>query len=104
MSRPKHLPAPESAPKPVETSGFETAQPHKRTETAQEPSVRKRLAEMPNSARRGYLRAVAGNASPRAAIKAFCLECCGWDRDGVRLCTAPACPLYSYRPFQEGQS
>jgi len=104
MSRPKHLPAAESPPKPVETNVSATAQPRKQREAAQEPSVRKRLADMPNSARRGYLRAVQGKASPRAAIKAFCLECCGWDRDGVRLCTAPACPLHSYRPFQEGQS
>lgn len=104
MSRPKIQPSPASAPKTVEPSGFETAQPRKPTETAQEPSVRKRLADMPNSARRGYLRAVQGQASPRAAIKSFCLECVGWDRDGVRLCTAPACPLYCYRPFQEGQS
>ena len=67
---------------------------------ARRPAVGKRVAETPPSARRGYLRAAAGTASPRQAIKALCMECGGWQRDVVRFCTAVACPLYAYRPFQ----
>lgn len=39
--------------------------------------------------------------SKQAGIKAFCLECIGYDRTAIRNCTAPACPLYEVRPFQE---
>lgn len=96
--------APRLAARPVEASGFESAKARKGVEATLHPAVRKRLADMPDSARRGYLRAIQGKASPRAAIKAFCMECCGWQRDEVRLCTAQACPLYAYRPFQGGRA
>ena len=55
---------------------------------------------MPVSMRNGYLRAMGGKASPRMAVKIFCCECMGWIRTEVPLCTALACPLYPYRPFQ----
>lgn len=38
--------------------------------------------------------------SRQAAIKAYCLECVGFDRSGISNCTAPACSLYAVRPFQ----
>jgi len=60
--------------------------------------IAKRLEDTPETMRRTYLRAVSGRSKP-AAIRAFCAECCGWVREEVRLCTAPACPLYPYRPF-----
>jgi hypothetical protein len=63
-------------------------------------SVAKRLADVPKTAQNTYLRAVGGR-SPRAGIKAFCNECCGWQRAEVARCTALACPLYPYRPFQD---
>ena len=66
-------------------------------EPTRRPMVESRAIQMPLLYRAGYLRAAAGKASPRAAIKAFCLECVGWDRKEVSLCTAPACPLYPYR-------
>jgi len=47
-----------------------------------------------------YERAASGKASPRAAIKMFCAECCGYERNEVTLCTDTGCPLRSYRPFQ----
>ena len=65
----------------------------------QEKAVLERLKIMPESCRRGYLRAMGGR-SQKAAIKAFCLECVGWDRKAVASCTATACPLYPYRPFR----
>lgn len=60
--------------------------------------IAKRLEDTPETMRRTYLRAVGGRSKP-AAIRAFCSECVGWDREEVRRCTAPACPLYPYRPF-----
>lgn len=47
-------------------------------------------------------RAYEGKASPRSAIKAFCLQCVGYIRKDVTNCTAEACPLYAYRPYQHG--
>lgn len=39
-------------------------------------------------------------ASPRTAIKAFCLHCTGYQRIEVRNCTCERCPLHKYRPYQ----
>ena len=44
-------------------------------------------------------------STPLRAIRAFCLECVGYDRNEVKLCTAgprlaedePGCPLFEYR-------
>lgn len=47
-------------------------------------------------------RAVTGRASPRSAIKAFCLRCVGYLREDVTNCTAYKCPLHTYRPYQDG--
>jgi len=68
-------------------------------DTAQEAKVVARTADMPERCRRGYLRAMGGKSRP-ASNKAFCLECVSWEREEVRLCTAPACPLWPYRPFK----
>lgn len=35
--------------------------------------------------------------NPVKAIRAFCLECCGDNRNDVRDCTAPNCALYPFR-------
>lgn len=68
-------------------------------EPARRSAVERRLSQMPKIYRRTYLLAVGGR-SPKAAIKASCLECIGWQREEVARCTASACPLYAYRPFQ----
>lgn len=47
-----------------------------------------------------YVAAYDGTASAREAIRAFCAECCGYDRDAVRECPARRCPLWTYRPWQ----
>lgn len=60
--------------------------------------IAKRRADMPVSYRGIYDRAMGGK-SKAAAIHAFCLECMGWQREEVRLCTSPACPLFPYRPY-----
>ena len=35
-----------------------------------------------------------------SAIKYFCLECCGGDRECIRNCEDKNCPLYPFRPFK----
>lgn len=56
---------------------------------------------VPASARRNYLQARTGKASATNAIKAFCMDCMGYDRDAVKYCTSKICPLLEYRPFRE---
>jgi len=58
-----------------------------------------RCREMPQTCRKNYVKAMKGKGL-RASIKAFCMECVGWERLAVTECTAPACPLYPVRPFQ----
>ena len=66
--------------------------------------VRRKLANVPDRYKPLYLRALlsaaTGRGSMRQAIKAHCLECCGWQRNEVRDCTSIACPLWDYRPYQ----
>ena len=61
------------------------------------PEQADRLRQIPVSMRPTYRRALGGR-SLRAAVNAFCHECCGWDRGEVARCSAPACPLHGYRP------
>lgn len=37
------------------------------------------------------------STTPLDAIKDFCMECCGYQRDEVKSCTAPMCALYEFR-------
>lgn len=62
-----------------------------------------RLREIPKIYRQIYKEAVEGQ-SRKAAIHAFCLECVGWQKEEVRLCTSLACPLYGLRPYREGSN
>lgn len=48
-----------------------------------------------------YEKAMSGR-SRSLAMKFFCLECVGFVRQEVRLCTSPTCSLYPYRPYQGG--
>jgi hypothetical protein len=59
------------------------------------------IAEAPESSKNTLTRALCGNASPRGAIKAFCLQCVGFVRSDVKNCTARACALHAYRPYQD---
>lgn len=38
------------------------------------------------------------------AIRKFCLQCMGDSAYEVRLCTAPACPLFRYRLGNENKA
>ena len=59
--------------------------------------IAERRAQIPKLYQGTYDKAVGGR-SRRAAMHAFCLECCGWQIKEVFLCTDLACPLYPYRP------
>jgi len=54
---------------------------------------------MPKDYRNNYRKAMTGKYRA-AAVKAFCLECTGWQRIEVNKCGSVACPLYLYRPYQ----
>ncbi len=54
-------------------------------------------SDVPERFRNLYARAMSGK-SRLAAIKCFCVQCMGWSKAEVDRCTAPTCPLYSYRP------
>ncbi len=70
----------------------------------QRQRIVKKRADMPKKYRGLYDKAMSGEASPRQAIKSFCLECTGWVKEEVRLCTGAACELYNYRPCLTSES
>lgn len=66
-----------------------------------EKKMRVKIASVPRLYRKIVQQAIRGSASPRAAIKAQCLECVGYVRTEVILCPSLTCPLYMYRPYKE---
>ena len=83
-----------------------------RPETAREgtdnPTQRKRdrkLADVKKYAPRFYTRfqRAYGGKSLRSAVDAQCCECMGYEVPEIARCTAPACPLYPYRPRGGGK-
>jgi hypothetical protein len=61
----------------------------------------RRMESCPVSARTLLARCWSKKASPRQAVKAFCHECCGYDRAAIAECAASACPLWNYRPYKK---
>jgi hypothetical protein len=64
--------------------------------------VAKRVSEAGPLYRQIMVKAYSGDASPRSAIKAQCLHCVGYDREAVTHCTGYSCPLWAFRPYQNG--
>ena len=64
-------------------------------------SITTKAKEMPESYKKNYLATVSGKASPRNAIKAFCIECMGYVRGEVTNCDTIDCPLNLYRPYRK---
>lgn len=64
------------------------------------PRQAKQLEDVPPMYQGTIGKAYEGKCSPRAAIKAFCLHCTGYERVQVTNCTSLACPLWLFRPFQ----
>lgn len=58
------------------------------------------VANAPASAKNTLSRAFSGNASPRQAIRAKCLDCARFDRSEIKNCACHLCPLWAYRPFE----
>jgi hypothetical protein len=94
----------DQAPKPSRevpnTGTSRTVQALDGADPTQDRGVAKRLRQMPRKYRSAYRRVVTGKAPRMTAIHLQCLECCGWQREEVRLCTARGCPLFKYRPYQ----
>ena len=63
--------------------------------------VAKRIAEAGELYRPLLRKVYAGSCSPREAIKGFCLQCVGYERNSITHCTSPACPLFLLRPYQQ---
>jgi hypothetical protein len=63
--------------------------------------VAKRIAEAGTLYRPAMAKAYAGNCSPRAAIKAQCLACTGYQREAITDCTGYSCALFMFRPYQK---
>ena len=68
--------------------------------TEQQKQIEKRLNQIPKIYRAIYKSAMKGT-SRKSAIHSFCLECTGYDKEEVRLCTDLGCPLYEFRPYKE---
>lgn len=47
-----------------------------------------------------FQRVYEGKANKSQCIKAFCLDCMGFDSVAVRECGDRLCPLWRHRPFQ----
>lgn len=47
-----------------------------------------------------FQRVYGGKANKSQCIKAFCLDCMGFDSVAVRECGDRLCPIWSHRPFQ----
>jgi len=63
-------------------------------------TVKKRIAEAGQLYRVTMEKAYNGDCPPRQAIKAQCLHCTGYDREGITHCTGYSCPLWAFRPYQ----
>ena len=64
---------------------------------SRQEQITERLAQIPESQRRIYIKAV-GRKSMAAAVKSFCYECVGYAREEVKVCSDLGCPLWMYRP------
>jgi hypothetical protein len=66
------------------------------------PGQLSRAGSVPKRFKPLYVRALCKETTSRQAIRAYCQHCVGWSElpDAVRDCTAKACPLYAFRPYQ----
>ena len=80
-------------------STSQTDRPSKFGDPKRDRMVQKVTDDAPGKANL-FRRVYAGHASPRQAIKAHCLMCCGLSEREIRNCTMTACPCWSFRPYQ----
>jgi len=76
------------------------------SQTAQKIAAKRagRLATTPDRFKGHFVAAWSSKCAPRRAVKAFCLECNGFDPDAIAGCTAYACPLWNFRPYQGSEA
>jgi len=55
---------------------------------------------IPQMYQKNYQKAMKGR-SLKSAVKAKCLECANWQKEGIKKCLIPTCPLFPYRPYQK---
>lgn len=67
--------------------------------TDREKQIEQRLSQIPKIYRAIYKSAMKGT-SRKSAIHSFCLQCTGYEKEEVRLCTDLSCPLYEFRPYK----
>lgn len=74
--------------------------------TSNERGATRVARTVPDLQKAMFLRVYSGTASLRQAIKAKCIECCGFENyfERVGQCTAYSCPLWGYRPYQSRES
>ena len=58
-------------------------------------------SQIPDTYKMTYLKATTTN-SKATSIKAKCLDCCCWQKNEIKLCSVEQCPLWKYRPYQDG--
>lgn len=63
--------------------------------------INQAMDSMPKVSRMRYAKCMSGKISLRSAIKMKCLECVGYQRNEVTLCSSYGCPLWPYRPYKE---
>lgn len=61
------------------------------------------LKGVPELSRGIVERAFSRACSPRAAIKAKCLDCSHFDRAEIADCQVVLCPLHAFRPYQKAE-
>lgn len=61
------------------------------------------INQAPKTKKNAMIKAYNKTASPRAAIKAKCLECVNFENPSETIggCTAYRCGIYAYRPYQK---
>lgn len=91
--------AKQAAGEPTYPSRKQFIQEVRLTGVGVKPHQEQRLEDVPRTVRNVYIEALAGN-SRAAGVKAFCLQCAGYDRASVENCPDTICPLYPYRPFK----
>lgn len=58
------------------------------------------LNSIPLAYQKNYEKAMSGK-SDRAAVKAKCLDCTGYQKNEIAKCPSTTCPLHPRRPYQK---
>lgn len=69
-----------------------------------EPGAVRRITEyvagsVPELHRLATTRALLGQTSRTNAVKMKCLQCCGYQREEIKVCAVITCALHSVRPY-----